>query len=58
MNNLENKIEAVLFWKGEPMSRKKLSEILKVGQNEINESLDRLKENLKNRDLLKTTKFT
>ncbi|KKR82510.1 MAG: hypothetical protein UU30_C0023G0001, partial [Candidatus Nomurabacteria bacterium GW2011_GWA2_40_97] len=32
MINLENKIEAILFWKGEPMSRKKLAEILKVGQ--------------------------
>ena len=25
---IEAKIEAILFWKGEPMSRKKLSEIL------------------------------
>lgn len=52
MNNLESKIEAVLFWKGEPMSRKKLSEILKVGQLEINESIERLKENLKDRGIV------
>ncbi len=47
--NLENKIEAVLFWKGEPMSRKKLGEILKVGQQEINDGLEKLKINLENR---------
>lgn len=52
MNNLENRIEAVLFWKGEPISRKKLSEILKVGQTEINESLERLKENFKERGIV------
>lgn len=47
--NLEQKIEAILFWKGEPMSRKKLSEILQVGQIEINESTEKLKINLQNR---------
>jgi segregation and condensation protein B len=47
--NLEAKIEAILFFKGEPVSRKKLSEILKVGQTEINESIEKLKENLKER---------
>jgi segregation and condensation protein B len=50
--DLDKKIEAILFWKGEPISRKKLSEILKVGQTEINESLERLKENLKNRGVV------
>ena len=33
--NIEQKIEAILFFKGEPVSRKKLSEILKVGDIEI-----------------------
>ena len=28
-NNIESKIEAILFWKGEPISRKKLGEIIK-----------------------------
>lgn len=42
--NLESKIEAILFWKGEPVSRKKLSEILNAGQTEINESIEKLKE--------------
>ena len=50
--NLESKIEAILFFKGEPISRKKLSEILKVGQIEINESLEKLKENLKERGVV------
>src|SRR3989344_3579029 len=50
--NLEQKIEAILFWKGEPMSRKRLSEILKVGQIEIHESLEKLKENLKGRGIV------
>ncbi len=47
--NLESKIEAVLFWKGEPMSRKKLSEVLKVGSDEINTGIEKLKEALINR---------
>ena len=46
MNNIEQKIEAILFWKGEPMSRKRLAEILNVGQTEINEGIEKLKENL------------
>lgn len=49
--NLEQKIEAILFFKGEPISRKKLSEILKVGQIEINENIEKLKENLKERGI-------
>src|SRR3990167_6647610 len=52
MINLENKIEAILFWKGEPMSRKKLAEILKVGQTEINEAIEKLKENLNSRGIV------
>ena len=47
--NTEQKIEAVLFWKGEPMSRKKLSEVLKVELVEINEAVLKLKESLQNR---------
>ena len=47
--NLENKIEAILFWKGEPISRKKLAEILKVGFAEINEGIEKLKINLEGR---------
>ena len=50
--NLENKIEAVLFWKGEPLSRKRLAEILKVGELEINEAIGKLKENLAGRGIV------
>ena len=50
--DLEQKIEAILFFKGEPISRKKLSEFLKVGQIEVNESLEKLKENLKSRGIV------
>ena len=50
--NIEQKIEAILFWKGEPMTRKRLSEILGVGQIEINEGIEKLKENLKNRGVV------
>ncbi len=50
--NLEQKIEAILFWKGEPFSRKKLAEILNVGQIEVNESIEKLKENLKDRGIV------
>ena len=52
MTNLENKIEAILFWKGEPMSRKKLGEVLKMGQTEINEAIEKLKENLAGRGIV------
>ncbi len=51
-NNLESKIEAILFFKGEPVSRKKLADILKVGQTEINEGIKKLKENLQNRGVV------
>jgi segregation and condensation protein B len=50
--NLESKIEAILFWKGEPMSRKKLTEVLKVGQTEINDAIEKLKENLAERGIV------
>ena len=50
--NLHLQIEAILFWKGEPMSRKKLADILKTDLNEINESLEKLKENLKDRGIV------
>lgn len=62
-NNLENKIEAVLFFKGEPMSIKRLAEILsssakasdgqgKFEQTEINEAIEKLKESLKDRGIV------
>lgn len=49
---LEQKIEAILFFKGEPVSRKKLSEVLKLGQAEMDEAIEKLKENLNNRGIV------
>jgi segregation and condensation protein B len=49
---LEQQIEAILFFKGEPVSRKKLADILKVGQTEINEGLEKLKDSLQNRGIV------
>ncbi len=49
---IEKKIEAILFWKGEPVSRKRLGEILEVGQTEINEGIEKLKENLLERGIV------
>ena len=57
-NNIESKIEAILFWKGEPISRKKLSDILKLEETEINESVEKLKENLKDRGVVLMEKGT
>ncbi|MBI3888739.1 SMC-Scp complex subunit ScpB [Candidatus Nomurabacteria bacterium] len=49
---IEQQIEAILFFKGEPVSRKKLADILKVGQTEINEGLEKLKGSLQNRGMV------
>lgn len=50
--NLESKIEAILFWKGEPMTLKKLVEILGVSLSEISEAINNLKSNLTVRGLV------
>ena len=47
--NLESKIEAILFFKGEPISREKLASILKVSKEEIRDALESLRINLENR---------
>ena len=47
MNNLAQKIEAILFFKGEPVSMKKLGEILKVSKEEIGEAIIDLNNSLK-----------
>lgn len=51
-NNLDSKIEAILFWRGEPLSKTKLGEILNASVEEVNESLEKLKENFKNRGIV------
>lgn len=49
---LEKKIEAILFLKGEPVSSKKLQDILKVSKKEITEAILNLKNNLLNRGVV------
>lgn len=49
---LEKKLEAILFWKGEPMSLKKLGEILKVSPGEILSAVATLKTNLGERGIV------
>lgn len=46
MNNLESKIEAVLFWKGEAVSAKKLAELLKASHEDVVSALNNLKQSL------------
>ena len=61
--NLESKIEAILFWRGEPLSRKRLGEILsssakasdgqgKLRETEVGEAMEKLKESLKERGIV------
>ncbi|MCC7160237.1 SMC-Scp complex subunit ScpB [Candidatus Nomurabacteria bacterium] len=51
-NNLEQKIEAILFFKGEPVSLKRLKDILKVSEEEIKEAVLNLKNNLEGRGIV------
>jgi len=48
---LESKIEAILFWKGEPVEIKKLAEILSIDITEIKKSLENLRSALTDRGL-------
>lgn len=50
--NLEAKIEAILFWKGEPVSLRRLGEVLKVSPGELLEGIERLKNNFKDRGIV------
>ncbi|MBU0612276.1 SMC-Scp complex subunit ScpB [Patescibacteria group bacterium] len=50
--NLEQKIEAVLFWKGEPMSVEKLVEIFKVSKDEIASAVGELSVRLADRGIV------
>jgi len=57
-NEIEKKIEAILFFKGEPVSLKKLEDILstqaglKVSTEEIKDAIFNLKNNLENRGVV------
>jgi segregation and condensation protein B len=52
MNNLEQKIEAILFFKGEAVSIAKLIEILKVSKEEIGEAIVSLHTKLADRGIV------
>lgn len=54
--NLDSKIEAILFWKGEPQSIKKLAEIFQQPISEIIQALEILKTKLVDRGLVLITK--
>lgn len=51
INNLVNKIEAVLFWKGEPVSIKKLSQIFSTTEEQISIAIKQLEEKLVGRGI-------
>jgi len=46
MNNLEKKIEAILFYKAEPLSIKELARLTDVSYDEINEAVESLTKSL------------
>src|SRR5665213_1872561 len=50
--NLEKQIEAVLFWKGEPVSIKKLSQIFEKTEEEVSAALATLETNLSERGIV------
>jgi chromosome segregation and condensation protein ScpB len=45
--SLSSKIQAVLFYKAEPLSQKRLAQILKVEEGEIKTALNELREDLR-----------
>jgi segregation and condensation protein B len=47
--DLDKKIEAILFWKGEPMKLKKLADMFDVSVDDIKFGINTLKEGLQNR---------
>lgn len=48
----EQLIEAILFWKGEPITLKKLTELCKVNLDELNVCLNSLEEKLSGRGII------
>jgi segregation and condensation protein B len=55
-NNLSNEIEAILFWKGEPVSVKKLSQIFEKTEEEIKIAIEELEEKIKDRGIVLVSK--
>jgi segregation and condensation protein B len=52
---LSTQLEAILFWKAEPISIKKLASLLNVGPESVKEGLKELEEKLKGRGLTLVT---
>lgn len=52
MENLEQKIESVLFFKGEPVERKRLLEILQVNSEELTNAILNLRKSLEGRGIV------
>ena len=52
MSPIENQIEAVLFYRGEPTSINHLSELIGCGKEEILDGIGKLKENLAGRGIV------
>jgi segregation and condensation protein B len=50
--NLESKIEAILFFKGEPVSIERLSSVLKVSKDAVREAVANLKTSLEGRGIV------
>jgi segregation and condensation protein B len=50
--NLKNKIESYLFFKGEPVSVKSLAKVFDVGEEELQNALEELKESLSGRGVV------
>jgi segregation and condensation protein B len=51
MTSLENQIEAVLFYKNEPLEIKKLSKLVEKEEREVREALQNLAKSLENRGI-------
>ena len=49
--NLSAQLEAILFWKAEPVTFKKLAELLKVDQSTVKSTIQELEKNLQGRGL-------
>lgn len=47
--DLDKKLEAILFWKGEPMKLRKLAEMFSVTEEDVKLGIETLKQNLQNR---------
>jgi segregation and condensation protein B len=47
--DLDKKIEAILFWKGEPMKLKKLADMFSVSEDDIKFGINTLREGLRSR---------